>query len=76
MMITIIGCDAPPSSLMDSTMSPKVMTTKRGRVGARSLACNILGVERVCGSFEMGTRNIDKQVNYLHGPAKTKQQVG
>jgi len=70
-MITIIGCDAPPSSLMDSTASPKVMTTKRG-VGARSLVRNILGVEKACWSFKMGTRKIDKQVNYLHGPAETK----
>ncbi len=75
-MITIIGCDVPPSSLMDSTMSPKVMIMKRGGVGARSLARNILGVEKACWSFGMGTRNIDKQINYLRGPTKTKQQVG
>jgi hypothetical protein len=24
----------------------------------------------------MGTRKSDKQVNYSHGPAQTKQQVG
>ncbi len=59
-MITIIGCDAPPNSLMDSIANPKVMTTKRGGVGARSLARNILGVEKACWSFRMGTRKIDK----------------
>jgi len=36
--------DALPSSLMDSTTSPKVKTSKEKGVGARSLACNILGV--------------------------------
>jgi hypothetical protein len=38
-------CDAPPSSLMESTLSPKVKKTKEEGVGAQSLACNILGVE-------------------------------
>jgi len=37
--------DAPPSSLMDSTVSPKVNTMEGERVGARSLTHNILGVE-------------------------------
>jgi hypothetical protein len=32
--------DAPPSFLMDSTMSPKVETTEGEGVGARSLTCN------------------------------------
>jgi hypothetical protein len=27
-------------------------------------------------SFEIGIRKSDKQVNYSHGPAQTKQQVG
>ncbi len=43
--------DAPPSSLMDSTMSPKVKTTEGKGVGARSLACNILGVEGRVGAM-------------------------
>jgi hypothetical protein len=38
--------DTPPSSLMDSITSPKVKTMKGEEVGARSLACSILGVER------------------------------
>jgi hypothetical protein len=37
--------DAPPSSLMDSTTSPKVQTTEREGVGARSLTCNTFGVK-------------------------------
>jgi hypothetical protein len=40
-----IRIDALPSSLMDSTVSPKVKTTKGEKVGARSLAHNILRVE-------------------------------
>jgi hypothetical protein len=34
-----------PSSLMDSTTSPKIKTTEREGVGAHSLVCNTLGVE-------------------------------
>jgi hypothetical protein len=38
------SCNAPPSSLMDSTVSPKVKTSERKGIGARSLA-RISGVE-------------------------------
>jgi len=53
-----MGIDIPPSSLMDSTMSLKVKTTKGERVGARSLACNTSGVKGHV-SFEMRTKKID-----------------
>jgi hypothetical protein len=36
-------CDASPSSLMDSIMSPKMKTTKGEGIGARSLARSTLG---------------------------------
>jgi hypothetical protein len=39
-----ILCDAPPNSLIDSNVSPKVKTTEEG-VGACSLARSISGVE-------------------------------
>jgi len=42
--------DAPPSSLMDSTVSPKVKTMEEERVGARSLAHNTLGMEGHAGA--------------------------
>jgi hypothetical protein len=42
-LITLI--DAPPSSLMDSTVSPKVKIAKGEGVGACSLAHNTLRVE-------------------------------
>jgi hypothetical protein len=29
-----------------------------------------------CWNFEIETRKIDKQINYSHGLAQTKQQVG
>jgi hypothetical protein len=38
---------APPDSLMDSTMSPKVKKTKGERVGGHSIARNTLGVKGV-----------------------------
>jgi len=62
----------PPSSLMDSTMSPKVKTMKGKGLGAHSLACSTSGGRRACWSFEMGTRKIDKQFNYSHKLAQTK----
>ncbi len=40
-----ITIDAPPSSLMDSIVSPKVKTMEGEGVGARSLAHNTSGVE-------------------------------
>jgi hypothetical protein len=33
------------------------------------------GGKKVCGSFGMGTKKNDKQVNYLHKLAQAKQQV-
>jgi hypothetical protein len=36
-------CDAPPSSLMDSTTTPKVKTMEGEGLGARSLVRNTLG---------------------------------
>ncbi len=40
-----MDCDAPPSSLMDSITSLHVKIAEGEGVGARSLACNISGVE-------------------------------
>jgi hypothetical protein len=37
--------DAPPNSSMDSTVSPKMKTTERKRIGVHFLACSTLGVE-------------------------------
>jgi hypothetical protein len=41
---TVTKTDAPPSSLMDSTVSPKVKTLEGEGIGARSLARNTSGV--------------------------------
>jgi hypothetical protein len=57
---------------MDSTTSVKVKTTKGEGVGAHSLARNTLGIKR-CAGLRDGTRKIDTQFNYTHGPAQTKQ---
>jgi hypothetical protein len=46
--------DAPPSSLIDSTMSPKVKITEGEGVGAHSLARNISGVEGLVGASRWG----------------------
>ncbi len=46
--------DAPPSSLMDSTMSPKVKTMEGKGIGVRSLACNTLGIEGRAGAPRWG----------------------
>jgi hypothetical protein len=42
--------DAPPSSLMDSTTSPKVKITEGEGVGAHSLAHSTLGVKGHVGT--------------------------
>jgi hypothetical protein len=67
--------DTPPSSLMDSIASPKLKTTKGEGVGVRSLVRNTSRVEGVLELWD-GTKKIDKQINYSHELAQTKQQVG
>jgi len=44
--MTTLTSDAPPSSLMDSAVSPKKKTMEGEGVGVHSLACNTSGVER------------------------------
>ncbi len=56
--------DAPPSSLMDSTTSPKVNTTKEG-VGHVLWLATLQG-KGVCWSSRIETRKIEKQINYSH----------
>ncbi len=46
--------DAPLSSLIDSTMSPKVKTTKGEGVGAHSLVRSTSGVEGCVGASGWG----------------------
>jgi len=61
---------------MDSITSPNVKTMEGEGVGACSLVCNTLGVEGRAKSSGIEIRKIDKQVNYSHGHAQTKQKVG
>ncbi len=53
-----ISYDAPPSSLMDSIMSPKVKTTKGKGVGVRSLARNTSGVEGRAKALGWGLKRL------------------
>jgi hypothetical protein len=65
--------DAPPSSLMDSIVSPKMKTSKGERVGVRSLACSILGVEGHVETSGWGLRRLtSKSITHmdLHNPNK------
>ncbi len=64
--------DAPSNSLKDSNANPKVKTMEEG-VRAQSLAYNTFRVKGVRQSFEMGTRMIDKHVNYSYQFAQTKK---
>ncbi len=69
--------DAPPNSLIDSIANPKVKITKGEGVGARSLGRSTLGVEGCVGAPGWGLLGrVTKQINYSHGLAQTKQQVG
>ncbi len=56
-------------------MSPKLKTIEGEGIGARSLVRNTSGVEGVLELWD-GTKKIDKQINYSHELAQTKQQVG
>jgi hypothetical protein len=60
---------------MDSIMSPKVKTSEGEGVGHTPWLAALWGYR---GMLELrdGTKNIDKQFNYSHKPAQTKQQVG
>ncbi len=53
------GCDAHPSSLMDSIASPKVKTIKEG-VGACSLVCSTSGIEGHVGNLGSGLRKLTR----------------
>jgi len=58
--------DTPPSSLMDSIISPKVETTKGEGVGVHSLVCSISRVEGRAGTLRWGLgRLISKSINHM-----------
>ncbi len=58
--------DTPPSSLMDSTASPKVKTTEGKIVGAHFLAYIILGVEGRDGVPGWGLRRLtSKSITHI-----------
>jgi hypothetical protein len=52
-----------------------VKTLEEQGVGVRSLVHNILGVEGRAGVPGRGLGRVTS-INYSHGPAQTKQQVG
>jgi hypothetical protein len=61
---------------MDSTVNPKGENNRRTRSWGTLLGSKHFQGRGACWSSRMGTRKSDKQVNYSHGPAQTKQQVG
>jgi hypothetical protein len=69
-----MAVDAPLSSLMDSTASLKVKTTKGKGVGHVPLFIAFRG-KRVMLELHDGIRTNDKRVNYSCELAQTKQQV-
>jgi hypothetical protein len=56
----LIKIDTPPNSLIDSNTSLKMKTMEEKRVGARSLACNTLGVEGRVGVLGWGLGRMTK----------------
>jgi hypothetical protein len=58
---------------MDSNVSPKGENNERIRNWSTYPGSQHFGGRMVCWSFRMGTRKSDKQVNYSHRPAQTKQ---
>jgi hypothetical protein len=66
-----IDIDAPPSSLMDSTMSPKVKIVEGEGIGACSLAHSTLRVEGCAGTLGWGLGKLTRNsISYtdLHKP--------
>jgi hypothetical protein len=61
--------------LMDSIVSPKGENNRRIRSWGTLPSSQHFGGKGACWSSRMGTRMSDKQVNYSHGHALTKQQV-
>jgi hypothetical protein len=57
------------------TRVQKWKTTEEG-VGGMLPSLQHFEGKRACCSSKMGTRTSDKQVNYSHELAQTKQQVG
>ncbi len=53
-------CGAPPSSLMDSTTSPKVKTMEGKGVEVSFSACNTLRVEGCAGAPRWGLRRLTR----------------
>ncbi len=68
--------DTPPNSLMDSIASLKSENNRRIKSWGTLLNLQHFGGRVACWSPRMGDRNSDKQVNYSHGLAKIKQQIG
>jgi hypothetical protein len=70
MIITTL-CNAPQSSLIDSTANPKVKTMEGERVRAHSLTHNTLGVEGCAGVLKWGLGSVtSKSITHmdLHKP--------
>jgi hypothetical protein len=62
----VIHNDAPLSSLMDSTASPKMKTTEGEGVGTHSLACNTLKVKGRAGTLGWGLRRLtSKSITHM-----------
>jgi hypothetical protein len=70
-----IDDDAFPSSLIYSNVSPRWTQRKNEELGCAH-GSQHFGGRRACWNSEIGTRKSDKQVNYSHKFAQTKQQVG
>ncbi len=66
--------DTPPSSLMDSLQVQRWSQQKEKATGTLRNSQHF-GGKRACWSSKMGTKNINKQLNYSHKLAQTKQQV-
>jgi hypothetical protein len=52
--------DAPPKTLKNSNVNPKMKTTEEERIRVCSFTRNIFEVKKVCCSFEMRTTKSDK----------------
>jgi hypothetical protein len=70
-----IMVDAPSNFLIDSIASPKGENNERIMSWGTLPGLQHFGGKGARWNFGMGTRESDKQVNYSHGLAQTKQQI-
>ncbi len=69
MFLGVVFCldfnDAPPKSLKDSNINPKVKTLEEERIGICSLACNTSRLKEACQNSRMGIKMTSRSIIHI-----------